>query len=129
MLMTTENCFCLKRKLSIRKMYLLPLSSGCPIEIIFIFCVLSWFVVYQGKSFYRPYIANFLKELEEKNIIKENEGACVIIVLGHTIPLLVVKGDGGFNYFSIALGCLWYMLIIIIWITKKPVQLSISKVL
>jgi len=112
-----------------KKMYLLPLSSRCPIEIILIFCVLFWFVVYQGKSFYRPYIANFLKELEEKNIIKENEGACVITILGHTIPLLVVKGDGGFNYVSIALGCLWYMLIIIIWITKKPIQLSISKVL
>jgi len=70
-----------------------------------------------------------LKELEKKNIIKESEGACVITVLGHTIPLLVMKGDGGFNYVSTTLGCLWYMLIIIIWITKKLVQLNISKVL
>lgn len=69
--MTAENCFCLKRKLSIIKMYLLPLSFGCLIEIILILCVLFWFVVYQGESFYHPYIASFLKELEEKNIIKE----------------------------------------------------------
>jgi len=112
--MTVENYFCLKRKLSRIKMHLFPLSSRCPIEIIHIFCVLSWFVVFQGERFYCPYIASFLKKLEEKNIIKESEGARVIIVLGHTIPLLVVKGDGGFNYVSTTLGCLWYMLIIIV---------------
>jgi arginyl-tRNA synthetase len=55
-----------------------------------------------------------LKELEEKNLIKKSEGAHIIAILEHTIPLLVVKGDGGFNYVSMALGCLWYMLIIII---------------
>lgn len=94
-------------------MHLLPLSSRCPIEIILIFCVLFWFVVFQDERFYYPYIASFLKELEEKNIIKESEGAHVMTVLGHTIPLLVVKEDGGFNYVSTTLGCLWYMLIII----------------
>ncbi len=92
-------------------------------------CVLFWFVVYHGKSFYRLYIASFLKRLEEKNIIKENKGAHIITVLGHTIRLLIMKGDGGFNYVSTSLGCLWYMLMIIVWITKKPIQLNISKVL
>jgi hypothetical protein len=70
-----------------------------------------------------------LKELEEKNLIKKSEGTCIIATLGHTIRLLVVKGDGGFNYVSTALGCLWYMLIIIIRITKKPIQLNIWGVL
>jgi hypothetical protein len=123
--MIAENCFCLKRKLSRIKMRLFPLSSRCPIEIILIFCVLFWFVAFQGERFYHLYFTSFLKELEGENIIKENEGAHVITILGHTIPLLVVEGDGGFNYVSTSLGCLWYMLIIIIWITKKPIQLSI----
>ncbi len=90
---------------------------------------MSWFVVYQGESFYHPYIAGVLKELEEKNLIEESEGARVITVPGHTIPLLVVKGDGGFNYASTDLSALWYVLIIVIWMTEEPVQLSRSEVL
>jgi hypothetical protein len=31
-------------------------------------------------------------ELEEKNLIEKSEGAHVIIVPRHTIPLLIVKG-------------------------------------
>ncbi len=87
---------------------------------------MSWFVVYQGESFYHPYIAGVLKELEEKNLIEESEGARVITVPGHTIPLLVVKGDGGFNYASTDLSALWYVLIIVIWMTEEPVKLSRS---
>ncbi|CAM6030833.1 unnamed protein product [Sphagnum balticum] len=64
----------------------------------------------KGESFYHPYIAGVLKELEEKNLIEESEGARVITVPGHTIPLLVVKGDGGFNYASTDLSALWYRL-------------------
>jgi arginyl-tRNA synthetase len=80
----------------------------------------------KGESFYHPYIAGVLKELEEKNLIEESEGARVITVPGHTIPLLVVKGDGGFNYASTDLSALWYVLIIVIWMTEEPVQLSRS---
>jgi len=67
-------------------------SSWCPIEIIIIFYVLPWFVVCQAKSFYHPYIVGVTKELGEKNLIEESEGAYVITVLKQTIPLLIVKG-------------------------------------
>jgi hypothetical protein len=32
-----------------------------------------------------------MKELEEKNLIEESERARVFTILGHTIPLLIVK--------------------------------------
>jgi arginyl-tRNA synthetase len=64
----------------------------------------------KGESFYNPYIPQVLEELNSKGLIKESEGARVIFIEGHQIPLIVVKRDGGFNYASTDLAALWYRL-------------------
>ncbi|XP_066361793.1 arginine--tRNA ligase, cytoplasmic-like isoform X2 [Miscanthus floridulus] len=64
----------------------------------------------KGESFYNPYIPQVLEELNNKGLIKESEGARVIFIQGHQIPLIVVKSDGGFNYASTDLAALWYRL-------------------
>lgn len=64
----------------------------------------------KGESFYNPYIPGVLKELEEKGLVVESEGAKVIMIEGQTIPLIVVKKDGGYNYASTDLAALWYRL-------------------
>uniref|UniRef100_A0A0D9WD57 arginine--tRNA ligase n=1 Tax=Leersia perrieri TaxID=77586 RepID=A0A0D9WD57_9ORYZ len=64
----------------------------------------------KGESFYNPYIPQVLEELDSKGLIKESEGARVIFIEGHQIPLIVVKRDGGFNYASTDLAALWYRL-------------------
>ncbi|KAL0726973.1 hypothetical protein Bca4012_023066 [Brassica carinata] len=64
----------------------------------------------KGESFYNPYIANVIGELDSKGLIEESEGARVIFLEGFNIPLMVVKSDGGFNYASTDLTALWYRL-------------------
>ncbi|KAK6159472.1 hypothetical protein DH2020_006786 [Rehmannia glutinosa] len=64
----------------------------------------------QGESFYNPYIPAVLKLLDEKGLVKESEGACVVPIEGKRIPLIVVKKDGGYNYASTDLAALWYRL-------------------
>ncbi|KAJ8444482.1 hypothetical protein Cgig2_024046 [Carnegiea gigantea] len=66
--------------------------------------------VYQGESFYNPYIPRVLEELGSKGLIEESEGARVIKIEGKDIPLIVVKRDGGYNYASTDLAALWYRL-------------------
>ncbi|XP_073009338.1 arginine--tRNA ligase, cytoplasmic-like isoform X2 [Typha latifolia] len=64
----------------------------------------------KGESFYNPHIPRVLEELSSKDLIKESEGARVIFIEGHKIPLIVVKRDGGYNYASTDLTALWYRL-------------------
>lgn len=64
----------------------------------------------KGESFYNPYIPGALELLSKKGLIEESEGAQVIFIEGKSIPLIVVKRDGGFNYASTDLSALWYRL-------------------
>ncbi|MCO5591152.1 hypothetical protein L7F22_045133 [Adiantum nelumboides] len=64
----------------------------------------------RGESFYNPYIPSVIKELESKGLVTESEGAKVIQVEGQSIPLIIVKKDGGFNYASTDMTALWYRL-------------------
>ncbi|KAG7021900.1 Arginine--tRNA ligase, chloroplastic/mitochondrial, partial [Cucurbita argyrosperma subsp. argyrosperma] len=64
----------------------------------------------KGESFYNPYIPNAIKELTDKGLVEESQGARVIFLDGINIPLIVVKSDGGFNYASTDLTAIWYRL-------------------
>ncbi|KAF6982855.1 hypothetical protein CFC21_001184 [Triticum aestivum] len=64
----------------------------------------------KGESFYNPYIPQVLEKLSSQGLIEESEGARVLFIQGHQIPLIVVKRDGGFNYASTDLAALWYRL-------------------
>lgn len=64
----------------------------------------------KGESSYNEYIPRVVKELEEKGLVEDSEGARVITVPGQTIPLILVKRDGGFNYASTDMTAMWYRL-------------------
>uniref|UniRef100_A0A2P2M3B8 arginine--tRNA ligase n=1 Tax=Rhizophora mucronata TaxID=61149 RepID=A0A2P2M3B8_RHIMU len=64
----------------------------------------------KGESFYNPYIPGIIEALDNQGLIEESEGARVIVVEGHNIPLIVVKKDGGYNYASTDVTALWYRL-------------------
>lgn len=58
----------------------------------------------RGESFYNPYLVSVVKDLEEQGLAVESEGATAVFLPGYTnadntsMPLLVRKSDGGFNY-------------------------------
>ncbi|KAK2360124.1 Arginyl-tRNA synthetase, class Ic [Trifolium repens] len=62
------------------------------------------------ESFFNPYIPPTLEKLEKLGLIEDSDGARVIFVEGVDIPLIAVKRDGGYNYFSTDLASLWYRL-------------------
>lgn len=66
-----------------------------------------YFHLCQGESFYNSYIPNVIKELTDKGLVEESQGARVIFIDGINIPLIVVKSDGGFNYASTDLAAIW----------------------
>lgn len=78
-------------------------------------------MLFQGESFYNPYIPRVLEELNNKGLIVESEGARVIFIEGQPIPFIVVKSDGGFNYASTDLSALW-LVILTVWV--DALQLS-----
>ena len=51
-----------------------------------------------GESFYQPLLPDIVAELEAKDLITIDEGAKCVFLEGHSIPLIVVKADGGYNY-------------------------------
>lgn len=60
----------------------------------------------RGESFYNPYLADVVSELEERKIAEMSEGALCVFVPGVDVPLIVKKSDGGFNYASTDLAAI-----------------------
>ncbi len=58
----------------------------------------------RGESFYNPYLASTVQELEQKGLVTLSEGAKCIFLEGFVnregepLPLMVQKSDGGYNY-------------------------------
>ena len=58
----------------------------------------------RGESFYEPMLADTVRELEDKGLLVENQGAKVVFVPGFTnregdpLPLIVVNQHGGYVY-------------------------------
>jgi hypothetical protein len=77
---------------------------------IFLQCTEWWYVWPQGESFYNPYIPGVIEQLDKLGLVEESDGARVIYVEGVNIPLIAVKRDGGYNYFSTDLASLWLVL-------------------
>lgn len=65
-------------------------------------------IIERGESFYQKYMERFVKELEAKNFLEEDEGRKVMWgeKPGVGVPLTVVKSDGGFTYDTSDLACL-----------------------
>jgi arginyl-tRNA synthetase len=68
----------------------------------------------RGESFYNPYLAGIVADLEESGILQEDQGAkCVFLEGflnkdGEPLPLIVQKSDGGFNYATTDLAAIKY---------------------
>ena len=65
-----------------------------------------------GESAYHDLLPNVVTRLEEKGLLKNSEGADVVFPGGHLnrdgepLPLIVRKGDGGYNYATTDLACI-----------------------
>lgn len=64
-----------------------------------------------GESYYQYLIPEVLQILENANYIKEVSGAKMIHLENWTIPLIIVKSDGGYTYDTTDLAALYYRLI------------------
>ncbi|GBF79132.1 arginine--tRNA ligase [Aphanothece sacrum] len=68
----------------------------------------------RGESFYNQFLEDVIKQLKEKKILEENQGAqCVFLEGfinkdGDPLPLIVQKSDGGYNYATTDLAALNY---------------------
>lgn len=61
-------------------------------------------IIERGESFYNPFLAHVINDLEAKDLIEISDGAkCVYLEgfhnrEGEMLPLMVQKSDGGYNY-------------------------------
>jgi arginyl-tRNA synthetase len=71
-------------------------------------------VIERGESFYNPFLADTLQELDELNLLEASEGAMCVFLEGCTnrdgepLPLIVKKSDGGYNYAATDLAAIRY---------------------
>jgi len=71
-------------------------------------------VVERGESFYQPYLAGVVEDLERQGLLVEDQGAlCVFLEQfknksGDPLPLIVRKADGGYNYATTDLAAVRY---------------------
>jgi arginyl-tRNA synthetase len=68
----------------------------------------------KGESFYEPYLAQTVRELEGSGLVVVDDGAKCVYVEGFTskdgepLPLIIQKADGGYNYATTDLAALRY---------------------
>lgn len=61
-------------------------------------------IIERGESFYNPYLADIVSDLEHKGLVQISDGAKCIFLEGfqnregEPLPLMVQKSDGGYNY-------------------------------
>lgn len=62
-----------------------------------------------GESFYNPMLAPMVKELTDKKIAEESDGALIIRVgKKKSPPMMIRKSDGGFGYHTTDLAAMRY---------------------
>lgn len=54
----------------------------------------------RGESYYNDLISPIITDLKAKGFVKESDGAQCFFPEGQEVPLILVKGDGGFGYDS-----------------------------
>src|SRR5690606_33226284 len=63
---------------------------------------------FNGEAFYNDKMDRVVKELEEKNLIKEDEGALVVFIGENYPPVLIKRSDGATLYATRDLAALLY---------------------
>jgi arginyl-tRNA synthetase len=62
----------------------------------------------RGESFYNPFLAPLIEDLQKRDLVTESEGAKCLFFEGYKIPFMVQKSDGGYNYDTTDLAALKY---------------------
>lgn len=69
-----------------------------------IYDILDIHLIERGESFYNPFLPEVVADLEKKGLVQISDGAKCIFLEGfqnrdgETLPLMVQKSDGGYNY-------------------------------
>ena len=68
------------------------------LEFEFIYSELDIKLVERGESFYQKLMDAVVKEFDSKGLVKTEEGRKLVFPPDSSIPLTVVKSDGGYTY-------------------------------
>ncbi|XP_078509516.1 arginine--tRNA ligase, cytoplasmic isoform X2 [Lissotriton helveticus] len=63
-----------------------------------IYDCLGIFIIERGESFYQDRMDAVVKEFEDKGLVQLDEGRKIVFPPGCTVPLTIVKSDGGYTY-------------------------------
>ena len=75
-------------------------------------------IIERGESFYNPYLAERVSDLESKGLITISDGAKCVFLEGFQtrdgmpLPMIVQKSDGGYNYDTTDVAALWHRIFI-----------------
>ncbi|XP_068600714.1 arginine--tRNA ligase, cytoplasmic [Brachionichthys hirsutus] len=81
-------------------------------------------IIERGESFYQDMMTSRVKEFEDKGLVQLDEGRKLVFAPGQSIPLTIVKSDGGYTYDTSDLAALHHRLFhekadIIIYVTDS----------
>lgn len=62
----------------------------------------------RGESFYNPLIKPMIEDLQARGVLQESKGAQCLFVPKRSVPLMVVKTDGGYGYDTTDLAAIRY---------------------
>ncbi|WP_201456661.1 arginine--tRNA ligase [Chlamydia sp. 17-3921] len=62
----------------------------------------------RGESFYNPFLLDVIQDLEAKNLVTLSDNAKCVFHKGFSIPLMIQKSDGGYNYATTDLAAMRY---------------------
>lgn len=65
-------------------------------------------LVEKGESFYQERMVEVVKDLEERGFLKEEDGRKLFFTPTSSIPLTIVKSDGGYTYDTSDMACIKY---------------------
>ena len=65
-------------------------------------------LIEKGESFYQDRMVDVVKDLDGRGFLKEEEGRKLFFTSASSIPLTIVKSDGGFTYDTSDMTCLRY---------------------
>jgi arginyl-tRNA synthetase len=63
-----------------------------------IYDLLDVHITERGESFYNLFLADVVSDLEKRDMVTLSEGAKCIFLEGFSIPIIIQKADGGYNY-------------------------------
>jgi arginyl-tRNA synthetase len=71
-------------------------------------------LIERGESFYNPFLANIVDDLERKGLVDVSDGAkCIFLEgfqnrVGEKLPLMIQKSDGGYNYDTTDMAAIYH---------------------